>query len=48
MHWYSLPVSKPISTAQKFAEPAEEMPPGISKSTPDLPTTIRRPLPAGR
>jgi len=78
MHWYSLPVAskplpaapkpKPISTTQKFAEPEEEMPPGISKngkgsgkssgkntpppgiskSTPDLPTTIRRPLPAGR
>jgi hypothetical protein len=27
---------------------ANKTPPGISKSTPDLPTTIRRPLPAGR
>lgn len=72
MHWYSLPMSKPISTPQKASQ-ENEMPPGISKngkgnarpsgnatnsntmpptgirkSTPDLPQTIRRPLPAGR
>ncbi|MBE2284919.1 MAG: hypothetical protein IAE77_15775, partial [Prosthecobacter sp.] len=73
MHWYSLPMSKPISAPQKASQ-ENDMPPGISKngkgnarpagsatnngatmpptgirkSTPDLPQTIRRPLPAGR
>lgn len=67
MHWYSLPMAKPISTAEKSQD--NEMPPGISKngkgnakitggsamaptgirkSAPELPQTIRRPLPAGR
>lgn len=41
-------ISKNGKSSSKSSGSSQKMPPGISKSTPDLPTTIRRPLPAGR
>ncbi|WP_395737881.1 hypothetical protein [Prosthecobacter sp.] len=42
-------ISKNGVSAKSGSKPSNSMPPpGIRKSTPDLPTTIKRPLPAGR